>query len=171
MSGLWNFLISLFGSDDSNVYFEKVRGTRIKGVVCEKCGAHYAYRMERVGEGKYFWNDYDFSDPTEAENEAKQEASRDLEDKLRWGSEVAPCPKCHWVQKDMILGMKRLFDINSHPSIRDRFVARAMNIGLWTKEQVEAMRKQSDCELDCSYALLDWEREKLSRSESASRDR
>ncbi len=75
-------------------------GRRIESVTCEKCAAQFHYELIREGTGKasapYFL--FQASGP----NRANAAAQKDLAKRLACESELVPCPRCQWVNGDLI---------------------------------------------------------------------
>jgi hypothetical protein len=82
-----------------------VAGRRIETVRCEKCGTVFYYELTRVGLGKgsapYFIGH------NSASNRAAAAAKRDLSHRLDHEAELVPCPKCHWVNDDLVRRYRR----------------------------------------------------------------
>src|SRR4051812_32296031 len=80
-------------------------GTRLVEVVCDQCGCAYFYELARVGRGSA-------SAPyaigsTGAARSATEQAQRDLGQRLEEEAELVPCPKCQWINDDLVLGYRR----------------------------------------------------------------
>jgi MFS family permease len=75
-------------------------GQRLEGVTCEKCGTAFHYELTRVGVGKgsapYLLGQ------ASAAGRAGSAATRDLAKRLSEEAELVPCPKCHWVNQDLV---------------------------------------------------------------------
>jgi hypothetical protein len=75
-------------------------GQRIEPVSCEKCGTGFYYELTRVSVGKgsapYYLGEQSASD------RAAAAAGRDLAKRLDREAELVPCPKCHWVNQDLV---------------------------------------------------------------------
>lgn len=75
-------------------------GQRLESVACEKCGTAFHYELTRVGVGKgsapYLLGQ------DAAANRAATAAQRDLTKRLNEEAELVPCPKCNWVNQDLI---------------------------------------------------------------------
>ncbi|MDB5292003.1 MAG: hypothetical protein JWL69_3244 [Phycisphaerales bacterium] len=80
-------------------------GRRIEPVTCEKCGMGFYYELTRVGVGKgsapYFIGQ------KSASNRAAVAAEQELARRLDGEAELVPCPKCHWVNHDLIERYRR----------------------------------------------------------------
>lgn len=85
-----------------------VAGGRLDEVTCEQCQQQFAYELVRVGVGKGTASYY--IGQTGAANRAAAAAERDLSKRLDEDAELVPCPKCHWVNEDLIARFrKRLY--------------------------------------------------------------
>src|SRR5688500_5784881 len=75
-------------------------GGRLETVTCEKCGTRFHYQLTRVGVGKgsapYLVGQGAASD------RAAGAAERDLAKRLAREAELVPCPKCYWVNQDLV---------------------------------------------------------------------
>lgn len=75
-------------------------GQRLETVTCEKCRTVFHYELTRVGVGKgsapYMLGQHSAAD------RAGSAAKRDLTKRLSEEAELVPCPKCHWVNQDLI---------------------------------------------------------------------
>jgi hypothetical protein len=70
-------------------------------VTCEECGTQYVYVLEREARVYGFSSILDHL-TGRAQQQAEEFAERALERKLRLACDVAPCPKCGHVQRDMV---------------------------------------------------------------------
>jgi hypothetical protein len=84
----------------SEVFTTKISGQRVASVTCEKCGTPYYYELSRIGIGKAS-SPYSLFERAAARR-AEARAERDLEKQLDRDAELVPCPKCHWVNQDLI---------------------------------------------------------------------
>lgn len=75
-------------------------------VTCEECGTRYVYVLEREARVYGFSSILDHL-TGRARQRAEEFAERALERKLRLACEVAPCPKCGHVQRDMVREARR----------------------------------------------------------------
>jgi hypothetical protein len=80
-------------------------GARLVTVSCDKCGTEYFYKLARVGSGSA-------SAPyaigsAGASQESKKQAREDLDRRLADEAELVPCPKCHWINEDLVSGYRR----------------------------------------------------------------
>jgi hypothetical protein len=84
----------------SKVFKSSATGRRLKSVTCEKCGTGYFYLLVRVGTGKegapYFLGQ------AGAAERARSNAETDLAWRLEREAELVPCPKCGWVNHDLV---------------------------------------------------------------------
>ena len=83
---------------------EKI-GRRAVDVECNKCGCNYCFVMTRIGSGTS-------SAPYgigvgRATLSAEKKAQSDLTRQLERGTELVPCPKCNWINEDLVLGYRR----------------------------------------------------------------
>ena len=88
-----------------NRYRAAVQGTVIKAVTCEKCGAAYQYESVRTASGGAE-SPY-FMDETGAARRAEDRAVGYLQDLLAKACDPVPCPRCGWLQADMVREVKR----------------------------------------------------------------
>ncbi len=77
-----------------------VTGKRLKPVACEKCASSFFYELTRVGVGKA--SSPFFLAQGWARKRAEKSARRNLDKRLAREAEMVPCPKCHWVNQDLI---------------------------------------------------------------------
>jgi hypothetical protein len=75
-------------------------GQRLERVTCEKCGTVFHYELTRVGLGKgsapYLIGQ------AAASQRAEAAAEKDLRKRLDEEAELVACPKCHWVNQELI---------------------------------------------------------------------
>src|SRR5688500_3352479 len=86
-------------------YFGKVftateAGRRMVSVRCEKCRTAFWYELSRVAVGRASAPYYLFQES--AERRADRNAKRDLARRLEEDAELVPCPKCHWVNQELV---------------------------------------------------------------------
>jgi hypothetical protein len=81
-----------------------VAGARIVPVKCEKCGCEYFYELARVGEGAV--TAYLMAHAAAAES-AQEKSQRDLNERLSHEAELVPCPKCNWINEELVHGYRR----------------------------------------------------------------
>jgi hypothetical protein len=77
-----------------------VAGRRIDTVVCEKCSTTFHYQLTRSGVGRASSPYYLFQ--SAAKKRAQSAAEKDLAKRLENEAELVPCPKCSWVNFDLI---------------------------------------------------------------------
>jgi hypothetical protein len=78
---------------------------RLVEVKCEKCQNDYFYELVRSGTGAarapYFLGE------EAAQRRAQTAANEMVGRRLQRDAEMVPCPKCHWVNQDLIEGYRR----------------------------------------------------------------
>jgi hypothetical protein len=80
-------------------------GHRIARVECSKCGCEYFYQLTRIGSGRGI---APYGVGVEgAKRSADEESQRDLDRRLRVEAELVPCPKCNWINDDLVNGYRR----------------------------------------------------------------
>jgi hypothetical protein len=77
-----------------------VAGRRLESVTCEQCGSRFHYELTRVGVGKA--SAPFFLLQGSASDRAGAAAQRDLTKRLSREAELVPCPKCFWVNQDLV---------------------------------------------------------------------
>ena len=82
-----------------------VVGQRLEAVTCETCGTAYYYELTRVGLGKA--SAVYFIGQRAASDRAAAAAEQDLSKRLDREAEMVPCPKCHWVNSDLVQRYRR----------------------------------------------------------------
>jgi hypothetical protein len=75
-------------------------GRRLEHVVCEKCNTDYFYELTRVGVGKGLAL-YNIGQ-TAAARRAASAAQQNLSSRLNVETELVPCPKCNWVNQELV---------------------------------------------------------------------
>ncbi len=80
-------------------------GTRLVEVRCEKCDCTYFYELTRVGTGTesspyFLLEDW-------ARDTAVAKAKADVERRLASEAELIPCPRCNWINEELIEGYRR----------------------------------------------------------------
>jgi hypothetical protein len=80
----------------------KRAGARHTNVRCEKCDEWYHYEIVRTGRGE----SRSISEDAAAAGAELVAAAR-VTQELDRGVEIVPCPKCGWVQADMVKELKR----------------------------------------------------------------
>src|SRR5271154_6989701 len=75
-------------------------GQKLEPVTCEKCKTEFFYELTRVGVGKgsALYN----IGQAGASHRARSAAAQDLNQRLNQEAELVPCPKCHWVNQDLV---------------------------------------------------------------------
>jgi hypothetical protein len=100
---MWHFLLHFLYWGD-HVDKEDV-GRRFVPVECAKCGCQYFYELIRVGYGSamaHYGIAYD-----RAVDRAEKSAERNLARRLAAEAELVPCPKCHWINDELVTGFRR----------------------------------------------------------------
>ena len=80
-------------------------GARLVAVVCDKCGCEYQYELARVGSGAAS-APYTIGSASAAQS-ATEKARQDLDRRLGEEAELVPCPKCHWINEELVAGYRR----------------------------------------------------------------
>jgi hypothetical protein len=80
-------------------------GIRMVPVCCEQCRSDYFYELARVGTGSAS-APYGIGSKGAAERAEKQ-AKEELQRRLVEESELVPCPRCHWINQEMIAGYRK----------------------------------------------------------------
>ena len=75
-------------------------GRKLEAVSCERCGTKYHYELTRLGVGKASAPYY--LGQASAERRSASSAERDLDRRLAGEAEMVPCPKCNWVNADLV---------------------------------------------------------------------
>jgi|GEM_PF-1248210 hypothetical protein len=92
-----------------HVYFGKhvkraQAGGRLVRVVCARCECEYFYHLARVGighgEAPYYIG------VGRATRAAEKQAQKDLERRLSREAELVPCPRCSWINDELIVGYR-----------------------------------------------------------------
>ena len=83
---------------------EKI-GRRVVDVECDKCECQYCFVMTRIGSGTSS-APYGIGVGT-ATRSAEKKAQRDLTRLLERDTEPVPCPKCHWINDELVQGYRR----------------------------------------------------------------
>jgi hypothetical protein len=86
-------------------YTAQVATRCIKDVQCEKCGADFHYELTRTAKG--FAHAPYFVGRAEAAARAERAAQQRLRKRLETECEVVPCPRCNWVNEDMVRAFRR----------------------------------------------------------------
>jgi hypothetical protein len=80
-------------------------GARLVRVVCTRCGCEYFYQFTRIGSGSA-QAPYGLGVPR-ATAKANEKAQKDLQRRMASESELVPCPKCNWINEDLVAGFRR----------------------------------------------------------------
>jgi hypothetical protein len=83
-----------------NVITSTQVGQRLEHVACEKCATEFYYELTRVGVGKGSAL-YNIGQQGAAQR-AQIAATQNLGQRLDQEAELVPCPKCHWVNQDLV---------------------------------------------------------------------
>src|SRR5690242_15731697 len=89
----------------SRTFTTTVVGRRWEKVTCEKCQAEFHYELVRIGVGSSSAPYYIGQDS--ARQRASGTAQRNLDKRLAREAELVPCPKCRWVNQDLIRRYRR----------------------------------------------------------------
>lgn len=80
-------------------------GWKILSVECAKCSCQYFFRLTRVGTGSApapF-----FLGQSAAADSSADQAKNELDDRLSFEAELVPCPKCHWINEELVEGYRQ----------------------------------------------------------------
>jgi hypothetical protein len=77
-----------------------VQGRRLECVTCEHCQMRFYYELVRVGAGK--GSAPFFLGQQSAADRAGKAAEKQLAHRLDQEAELVPCPKCDWINQDLI---------------------------------------------------------------------
>ena len=80
-------------------------GARIIEVECDKCGCKYFYELVRIGTGAET-APYGIGKSAAIRSSEKQ-AQADSRNRLSHEAELVPCPKCNWINDDLVEGYRR----------------------------------------------------------------
>ncbi|HET6325990.1 MAG TPA: hypothetical protein VFG04_15035 [Planctomycetaceae bacterium] len=86
-----------------HIHAERVGG-RVVRVACARCDCEYFYKFARVGVGSgtaHYGLGVD-----RATRSANNQAQKDLERRLAAEAELVPCPKCHWINDQLVAGFR-----------------------------------------------------------------
>lgn len=86
-------------------YFSDTAGSVMRAVCCEKCGHQYQYELVRRGVGTAS-TVYGIASDW-AQERAAAKAERVLQQRLKTGADPVPCPRCGWLQADMVREINR----------------------------------------------------------------
>ncbi len=80
-------------------------GERLVRVECERCGGEFFFQLNRIGNGSgeapYYIGQ------GRAARAAERRAVKDLERRLERETELVPCPKCSWINEQLVDGYRR----------------------------------------------------------------
>jgi hypothetical protein len=79
-------------------------GGRVVRVECARCGCEYFYKLTRIGKGSR-------SVPygvgvARATRSVQEQSKSDLARRLATEAELVPCPKCNWINEDLVQGYR-----------------------------------------------------------------
>jgi hypothetical protein len=80
-------------------------GSRLVAVQCDKCGCEYSFELARVGSGSA-QAPYGIGTKRAART-AEERAQRDLGKRLEHDAELVPCPKCAWINEELVSRYRR----------------------------------------------------------------
>jgi hypothetical protein len=80
-------------------------GGRMVHVVCTRCGCEFFYKFTRIGKGSA-QAPYGLG-VDRATRKANEKAQKDLDRRLASEAELVPCPKCNWVNDELVAGFRR----------------------------------------------------------------
>jgi hypothetical protein len=83
---------------------ERVGGRMVR-VVCTRCGCEFFYKFTRIGKGSS-QAPYGLG-VDRATRKANEKAQKDLDRRLASEAELVPCPKCNWVNDELVAGFRR----------------------------------------------------------------
>ncbi len=73
-------------------------------IECNNCGCEYFYELRRVGAGSEV-APYSVGG-TRASRSAVAQSERDLSRRLASEAELVPCPRCNWINQDLVRGYR-----------------------------------------------------------------
>jgi hypothetical protein len=79
-------------------------GRRVARVECAKCGCEYFYELTRIGSG-YGVAPYGLG-VEDAKRSANENSRNDLDQRLTCEAELVPCPKCNWINDELVKGYR-----------------------------------------------------------------
>ena len=82
-----------------------VVGARLIHVDCEKCGCQYFFELARVGSGSA-QAPYGIGSKRTA-RAAEERAQRALAERLDQDAELVPCPRCDWINEELVSRYRR----------------------------------------------------------------
>jgi hypothetical protein len=91
-------------------YFQKrveaaLVGQRVVSVECDKCDCRYFYELSRIGTGSGI-APYGVGTAS-ATHSAQEQSQRELSGRLELEAELVPCPRCNWINDELVLGYRR----------------------------------------------------------------
>ncbi|MCX7424530.1 MAG: hypothetical protein NTW96_02680 [Planctomycetia bacterium] len=85
--------------------FESARaGLCLVGIECDECGCEYFYELARIGSGGAT-APYGIGKAAAARS-SQQQSQRDLRKRLAYEAELVPCPKCNWINEELVHGYR-----------------------------------------------------------------
>jgi hypothetical protein len=79
-------------------------GSIVVGVACDQCGCEYFYELTRRGSGG---SEAPYGiGAASAARSAQEQAERDLRQRLALEADLVPCPKCNWINDELIRGYR-----------------------------------------------------------------
>src|SRR5213079_1790864 len=85
--------------------FEAARaGECVVGVVCDKCGCQYYYELARIGTGASTAS-YGIG-ASRASQKSHDQSEIDLRRRLGMEAELVPCPRCNWINDELVQGYR-----------------------------------------------------------------
>ncbi|MBC8350776.1 MAG: hypothetical protein H8E66_02235 [Planctomycetes bacterium] len=75
------------------------------GVECDKCGCTYYYELSRIGSGT--GTALYGVGQTGASRAANDNSLTDLQQRLATEAELVPCPKCNWINDELVTGFRQ----------------------------------------------------------------
>ena len=79
-------------------------GLCLVGVECDECGCEYSYELARIGSGGAT-APYGIGKAAAARS-SQQQSQRDLRKRLAYEAELVPCPKCNWINEELVHGYR-----------------------------------------------------------------
>jgi hypothetical protein len=80
-------------------------GGRLVRVACTRCGCEYFYKFTRIGLGSA-QAPYGLG-VDRATRKANEKAQKDLDRRLASEAELVPCPKCNWIDDELVAAFRR----------------------------------------------------------------
>jgi hypothetical protein len=86
--------------------YESARvGARVVQVKCDQCGSDYFYELTRIGTGSASAH-YGIG-ASAATRSSQEQSQHDLLIRLASEAELVPCPKCNWINDELVQGYRR----------------------------------------------------------------